>query len=111
MLRHGGDKFVKHAALTEQRVSASRAHIGFEVPVVAERLASRAEQGQQDDGEGVDQLEAVAPVGGADVHGAHPHAEAQVVRIAERALAVSRVARHQGCFMFLACTHTTVATG
>ncbi len=43
MLRHGGDEFVKHAALAKQRVGASRARVGFEMPVIAERFAGRAE--------------------------------------------------------------------
>jgi len=56
------------------------------VPVIAERFAGRAEQGEQHDGEGVDQPQAVAPVGGADVDRAHPHAEAQVLGVVERRL-------------------------
>jgi len=86
MLWHGGNEFVEHAALAEQRVGAPRARVGFEVPVIAKRFAGRAEQGQQHDGEGVDQPQAVAPVGGADAHRGHAHAEAQVLGVAERAL-------------------------
>jgi hypothetical protein len=64
---HRRDELVEHATLTEQRVSASLGRVGFEMSVVAERFASRAEQGQQRDREGVDQPQAVAPVGGTDM--------------------------------------------
>ena len=47
MFRHHGDKFVEHAALPEQRVSAARSRVGLEPSVEAERFPGRAEQGQQ----------------------------------------------------------------
>ena len=62
MVRHGGDEFVEHAALTKQRVGAPLGRVGLEVPIIAERFARRAKQGQQHDGEGVDQPQAIAPV-------------------------------------------------
>jgi hypothetical protein len=56
---HGGDEFVEHAALTEQRMGAAFGGVGLEMPVVAERFAGSSEQRQQDHGEGVDQPQAV----------------------------------------------------
>ena len=47
VLGHGGDEFVKHAALPEQRVGAPFGGVGFEVPIIAECFACGAEQHQR----------------------------------------------------------------
>src|SRR5271166_1673261 len=77
MFWHHGDKFVEHATLPEQGVSASRGRVGLEMSIEAERFPGCAEQGQQRNREGIDQPQAVTPVGGTDVH----RAEAMPKRI------------------------------
>ena len=54
------DEFVEHAALTEQRVGTSLGGVRLEKSIVAERFAGGAEQGQQRDGECVEQPQTVA---------------------------------------------------
>jgi hypothetical protein len=53
--RHRRDQIVKHAALTEQRMDAALGGVGLEHPIIAQRLAGGAEQGQQHHRESVDQ--------------------------------------------------------
>ncbi len=48
---HRGDEIVKHAPLTEQRMSALFRRIRFQVPVVPELFSGGPEQCQQDDGQ------------------------------------------------------------
>src|SRR5271166_905834 len=86
MFWHHGDKFVEHATLPEQGVSASRGRVGLEMSIEAERFPGCAEQGQQRNREGIDQPQAVTPVGGTDVHRAEAHAEANILTITERTL-------------------------
>ena len=52
---HVGDQIVEHAALAEQGMGAGLDGVGLEVAVHAEALAGGAEQGEQDDGEGIEQ--------------------------------------------------------
>ena len=83
MLGHGGNEFVEHAALAEERMGAGFRGIGLEQPVHAETLAGGTEQGEQDDGKGIDEEQAVAASGFADAGDAKPHTEAQVFGIAK----------------------------
>ena len=53
--RHIGDQVVEHAPLAEQGMSAMFGGVGFQMPVVAERLAGRPEQCQQHHREGIEQ--------------------------------------------------------
>src|SRR4051812_2581937 len=99
--------------------------IGLEVTVHAEALAGGAEQGEQDDGKGVEQQQPVAPLRVTDPDCREAHAEAQILGIPEAGLHVpplrvevddlpgrrDSVTRHQGSFMPLACTHTAAPTG
>src|SRR4051795_4998610 len=99
--------------------------VGLEVAVHAEALAGGAEPGEQDDGEGIEQQQSVAPLRVADANRREAQAEAQVLGISETGLhsppfRVQRddlrrgrvtIAGHQGSFMSLACTHTTAPTG
>ena len=55
MLRHVGDQVVERGALAEQGMRAGLDGVGLEVAVHAEALAGGTEQGEQDDGEGVEQ--------------------------------------------------------
>src|SRR3954463_3761606 len=82
---HVGDQIVEHAALAEQGLGASLDGVGLEVAVHAEALAGGAEQGEQDDGEGIEQ-QSVAPLRVADVNAGEPHAEAQILGISETGL-------------------------
>ena len=83
---HVGDEFVEHAALAEQRVGAALGGVGLEIAVVSKRLSGGPQHGQQDDGEGADQPQAVPPIRCADMDRAHAHAEAEVLGVAEAAL-------------------------
>src|SRR4051812_20471113 len=80
---HVGDQIVEHAALAEQGMGAGLDGVGLEMAVHAEALAGGAEQGEQNNGEGVEQQQPVAPLRVADVNGGEPHAEAQILGIAE----------------------------
>src|ERR1700752_989643 len=62
---------------------ARRAGVGFQQSVQAEPLASRAQQGQQRGGKGADQQQAVTPHRLADAGRRQPHAELQVLDVAE----------------------------
>src|SRR3954471_19415524 len=123
VLWHVGGQVVEHAALSEQGMRSGLDGVGLEVAVHAEAFAGGTEQGEQDDGEGVEQQQAVAPLGVGDANCAE--AEAQVLGVAEAGLHCpplrvelddlrrGRVtaAGHQGSFMPLACTHTAAPTG
>src|SRR3954447_4690374 len=97
--------------------------VGLEVAVHAEALAGSTEQGEQDDGEGVEQQQPVAALRIGDPHRAEAQAEAQVLGVPEAGLHSPpfrvelddlrrvTVAGHQGSFMSRACTHTTAPTG
>ena len=52
----------------------------------AEAFAGGTEQGEQDDGEGVEQQQPVAPLGVGDANCAEAQAEAQVLGVAEAGL-------------------------
>ena len=83
MLWHIWDEFIEHAGLPEERVGAPLGGIGFEMPVVAKGFAGGSKQGEQSHGKGIEEPQAIAPIWGADMDGAHPHAEAQIFGIAE----------------------------
>src|SRR3984885_12714631 len=83
---HVWHEFVKHAALTEQRMSAPFGGVGLEVPIVAQLFSGGAQERQQDHGEGIDQPQTVPPVRRADMHRSEPHAEAEILCVAETAL-------------------------
>src|SRR3954453_3327540 len=85
VLRHVWDELGGHDPLPEQRVGASLGGVGLEMTVVAERLPGGPKKGQQGDGEGIDQPQAVASVGAADVHLAQAHAVADILAGAELA--------------------------
>ena len=57
--------------------------VGFQMPVVAKRLACRPQQGEQHDGKGVEQPQPVSTFRRIYPHGSHPHAETQILRIAQ----------------------------
>ena len=57
--------------------------VGFQVPVHAETFAGRAEQGQKDDGEGIDQQRPIASFRIGDAQLGHSHAESQIRGIPE----------------------------
>src|ERR687898_276915 len=81
---HVGDQIVEQAALAEQGMGAGLDGVGLEVAVHAEALAGGAEPGEQDDGEGIEQQQSVAPLRVADANGGK--AEAQILGIAEARL-------------------------
>src|SRR3954468_14768174 len=78
VLWHVGGQVVEHAALAEQGMGSDLNGVGLEVAVHAEALVGGTEQGEQDDGEGVEQQQAVAPLGVGDSNCAEAQAEAQV---------------------------------
>jgi hypothetical protein len=59
---HVRDQFVEPAALPEQRVGPVFGGVDLEMAVHAEAFASGAEQGQENDGEGVQEKKPVAPL-------------------------------------------------
>src|SRR3954462_9635998 len=81
VLGHVGDQVVERGALAKQGMGAGLDGVGLEVAVHAEALASGTEQGEQDDGEGVEQQQPVAALRIGDAHRAE--AEAQVLGIPE----------------------------
>ena len=83
MLGHVGDKIVEQAALAEQRMDAAFYRAGSERSIHAEAFAGRAEQRQQEDRQGVEQQQTVAPLRIADAQDAHAHAETQILGVAE----------------------------
>ena len=68
MLWHVGGQVVEHAALPEQGMGSGLDGVGLEVAVHAEALAGGTEQGEQDDGEGVEQQQPVAALRIGDAH-------------------------------------------
>lgn len=80
---HGRDQVVEHAALAEQGMGSAFGGVDLEMAVHAERFAGLAEQGEQQHGEGVEQKQAVAALGIADAHRGEPHAEAEILGVAE----------------------------
>src|SRR3954447_23708491 len=68
VLGHVGYQVVERGALAEQGMGAGLDGVGLEVAVHAEALASGTEQGEQDDGEGVEQQQPVAALRIGDAH-------------------------------------------
>src|SRR5271163_2630894 len=60
---HSRDQFVEHAALAEERMGAMLGGVGLEMAVHAETFSGGAEQRQENDGEGVEEKQPVAPLG------------------------------------------------
>ena len=83
MLWHVRGQVVEHAALSEQGMGSGLDGVGLEVAVHAEAFAGGTEQGEQDDGEGVEQQQAVAPLGVGDSNCAEAQAEARVLGVAD----------------------------
>ena len=75
LFRHGWDQVIEHAPLTEQGMGAVFGSVGFQMPVVAKRLAGRAQQGEQHHRESVEQPQPVSTFRRVHPHGSHPHAE------------------------------------
>ena len=67
-------------------MGATLGGVGLEIAVVSKRLSGGPQQGQQDDGEGADQSQAVPLIRCADMDRAHAHAKAEVLGVAEAAL-------------------------
>ena len=67
-------------------MSAPPGRVGLEMPIVAQLFSGGAEQRQQDHCEGIDQPQAVSPVRRADMHRSEPHAEAEILCVAETTL-------------------------
>ena len=67
-------------------MSAPFGGVGLEVPIVAQLFSGGAQERQQDHGEGIDQPQTVPPVRRADMHRSEPHAEAEILCVAETAL-------------------------
>ena len=67
-------------------MSAPFGGVGLEVPIVAQLFSCGAQKRQQDHCEGIDQPQAVSPVRRADMHRSEPHAEAEILCVAETAL-------------------------
>src|SRR3954465_14323633 len=59
---HVGDQIVEHAALAEQGMRQGLGGLGLEMAGHAEALTGGAEQGEQDDDEGIEQQQSVAPL-------------------------------------------------
>ena len=90
---HSRDQFVEHAALAEERMGAMLGGVGLEMAVHAETFSGGAEQGQENDREGVEEKQPVAPLGDFDIaQDTHPHAEAKVLRVAKPGSIVQRLA-------------------
>ena len=60
--------------------------VRFQQAIIAKGFPGGAEQGQQRDGQCVQQPQPVAPRGGTDTDRAHAHAEADILCVAEPAL-------------------------
>ena len=60
---HSRDQFVEHAALAEERMGAMLGGVGLEMAVHAETFSGGAEQRQENDREGVEEKQPVAPLG------------------------------------------------
>ena len=60
---HARDQFVEHAALAEERMGAMLGGVGLEMAVHAEAFSGGAEQRQENDREGVEEKQPVAPLG------------------------------------------------
>src|SRR6202453_1483719 len=71
---HSRDQFVEHAALAEERMGAMLGGVGLEMAVHAETFSGGAEQRQENDREGVEEKQPVAPLGVRDSQDTHPHA-------------------------------------
>src|ERR1019366_3534799 len=98
---HGWNEVVEHAALPEQRMRTAFGGVRFQKTIVAKGFPGGTEQGQQRDGQRVQQPSPVAPGGGTDTdrthahqatkwtdatHGGQPAAEANILGVAEPAL-------------------------
>src|SRR3954468_16608344 len=84
VLGHVGYQVVERGALAEQGMGSGLDGVGLEVAVHAEALAGGAKQGEQNDSEGVEQQQPVAPLRIADAD--RREAEAQVLGISETGL-------------------------
>ena len=60
---HSRDQFVEPAALAEERMGAMLGGVGLEMAVHAEAFSGGAEQRQENDREGVEEKQPVAPLG------------------------------------------------
>ena len=67
-------------------MSAPPGRVGLEMPIVAQLFSGGAEERQQDHCEGIDQPQAVSPVRRADMHRSEPHAEPEILCVAETTL-------------------------
>ena len=76
MVWHVGDEVVEQATLPEQGMDAAFGGAGPQLPIHAEAFAGGSEDGQQQDGEGVEEQEAVAALRIVDPQHAHAHPEA-----------------------------------
>ena len=83
---HVWGQVVEPAALAEQGMRSGLDGVGLEMAVHAEALAGSTEQGEQDDGESVEQQQSVAPLRVRDADRAEAQAEAQVLGVAEAGL-------------------------
>src|SRR4051812_668739 len=104
-------------------MSAGFDGVGLEMAVHAEALAGGAEQGEQDDSEGVEQQQRRCgsamrteerPKRRSLVSrkaGSTPHRFEYSLMICGAVASALLATRHQGSFMVLACTHTTAPTG
>lgn len=86
LLRHVRGQVLEHAALAEQGMGTGLDGVGLEVAVHAEAFTGGAEQREQEDGEGVEQQQAVAALRVSDADCQEAHAEAQVHGISETRL-------------------------
>ena len=86
MFGHGGDEIVEQATLAEQGMDAAFGCAGSQLAIHAEAFAGRAQDGRQNDGEGVQQQQAVAALRVVDPERANAHSEAQVLAVAETRL-------------------------
>lgn len=55
VVTHGRDEVIEQAALAEQRMGTAFGGVGLEHPIITQGFAGGPQQGQQDDGECVDQ--------------------------------------------------------
>ena len=86
LIRHIRDEIVMHTALAKKGMGTLLGGVGLQVSVIAQGFACRPEEAQQDHGKGVEQPQAVAARGRADVNPAHAHAKAQILGIPKTAL-------------------------
>ena len=86
MFWHGGDEVVEQAALAKQGMDAALGCACSQLTIHTEAFACGAQKGQQKDGEGVQQQQAVAALRVVDFERAHAHSKTQVLAVAETRL-------------------------